>query len=201
MSFLRTLPSYGRFRLLQYGVALGLLAPVTAFILLLRTFYYAGDYVTASRQATRLMQEGMIVAVPIGDQAPRYIDLRDSWSVPLKLPGGSEVSYLRGEKPEGLKQLYFIEHPEISGTVTRPRIVFEMNGPREVLVEVSASPDWSETFRAVAGGSFLYKTSWLATLTLLTGVFCWLAWKSYWWMKGGRSRSRNHSRRRHRHSH
>jgi hypothetical protein len=189
MSFLRSLPSRGQFRLLKYGVILALLAPLTAVWLLIKTGTYASDYAGFIRDSGRLMREGKITAVPLAGGPPHFVDFRKAWSCRLRLPSGGTVDYLRKEKPDGRTHLYFFEHPDITGTIENPRLKFEPGEPtRDVVVEVSEHPDWHETFTALARGSLEWKTTWLAVLALLTALSVWFAWKSYWMMKGGRRR-------------
>jgi hypothetical protein len=190
MSFLKSLPSGYQFRLLRQGVIIGLLAPLLAVGLIIKTISFSLDYRAAIRDAGQLMKEGKLVAVPLTGEAPRWLDFRKAYSCSLRLADGITVQYLRKEKPTG-NNLYFFEHPEVTGSLLAPQLNFEPGEPaQQVIVEVSANPQWHETFAALAGGSFTRKTCWLLALSVLTIIAVWLAWKSYWWMKGGRRRSR-----------
>lgn len=166
--------------------------PLVAAGFLIRSCYYVSGYLEAIGNTNRLEREGRIVAVPISEE-PRYNDFRKQWVCRLSLPGGGTMDYLREEKPAGVKELYFCEHPGITGSISFPNVEYEVGGLKQIIVEVSsAKPEWDELFAGLTGSTFMVKTAWLSTLIVATGMLVWLAWKSYWWMKGGRKRRRRH---------
>ena len=170
--------SYVFARIFTILIALAILLMILGIMLLGRTATHAHDFMVWIGQTTQLQREGKVVTVPMID-APRFNTFRKQWVCSLRTAPGTEFSYLRPTEPKaGQHELYFYEHPAVSGTVSAPLQARTTWGPTDLmLVEVPGlHPDWDETFAGVSRSTFLIEAAWLATFTTLSGALLWLMW-------------------------